>query len=107
CATGGYTSYAFFNPKGDYAGVVLLNDSQTAGPNGALADLLGRYLSRRLAGGDLRCGGERYSASLRATPGSASFSWLGRTCAAISLRAAIWSLGELMLSMAMSSPPRR
>lgn len=49
-ATGGYTSYAFFNPKGDYAGVVLLNDSQTAGPNGALADLLGRYLSRRLAG---------------------------------------------------------
>ncbi|HYM27952.1 MAG TPA: serine hydrolase domain-containing protein, partial [Steroidobacteraceae bacterium] len=48
--TGGYTSFAFFNPKGDYAGVVLLNTNKTAGPNGALADLLGRYLSRRLGG---------------------------------------------------------
>ena len=48
--TGGYTSFAFFNPRGDYAAVVLLNTTQSAGPNGALADLLGRYLSRRLAG---------------------------------------------------------
>ncbi|HET9330672.1 MAG TPA: serine hydrolase domain-containing protein [Steroidobacteraceae bacterium] len=49
-STGGYTSFAFFNPKGDYAGVVLLNTTKTAGPDGALADLLGRYLSRRFAG---------------------------------------------------------
>jgi len=48
--TGGYSSFAFFNPKGDYAAVVLLNTNQSAGPEGGLADLLGRYLSRRLAG---------------------------------------------------------
>ena len=45
-----YSSFAFFNPKGDYAAVVLLNTNQTAGTEGGLADLLGRYLSRRLAG---------------------------------------------------------
>jgi CubicO group peptidase (beta-lactamase class C family) len=46
--TGGYSSYAFFNPKGDYAAVVLLNT--TVGPNSSFADLLGQHISQRLAG---------------------------------------------------------
>lgn len=46
--TGGYSSYAFFNPKGDYAAVVLLNT--TLGPDGSFADRLGRHISQRLAG---------------------------------------------------------
>jgi D-alanyl-D-alanine-carboxypeptidase/D-alanyl-D-alanine-endopeptidase len=46
--TGGYSSYAFFNPKGDYAAVVLLNT--TVGPNTSFADLLGQHISQRLAG---------------------------------------------------------
>jgi CubicO group peptidase (beta-lactamase class C family) len=45
--TGGYSSYAFFNPQGNYAGIVLLN--RGPGP-GELADLLGQHLSQRLAG---------------------------------------------------------
>jgi len=45
--TGGYSSYAFFNPQGNYAGVVLLN----RGPGQPeIADLIGRHLSQRLAG---------------------------------------------------------
>jgi pyruvate carboxylase len=45
--------------------------------------------------------------SLSGIAGSVSFATSGRTCAAISLRAAIWSFGEFTVSMAMSSPPRR
>ncbi len=47
-ATGGYSSYAFFNPQGDYAGVVLMN--RTVGTQGSLADLLGQHISERFAG---------------------------------------------------------
>lgn len=43
--TGGYSSYASFNPKGDYAVVVLLNTA----PNG-FTDRLGQHISQRLAG---------------------------------------------------------
>jgi CubicO group peptidase (beta-lactamase class C family) len=46
--TGGFTSYAFFNPKGDYAAVVLLNT--TLGSTGSFADRLGTHMSQRLAG---------------------------------------------------------
>lgn len=46
--TGGYSSYAFFNPKGDYAAVVLLNT--TLGDTGSFADRLGQHISQRLAG---------------------------------------------------------
>src|ERR1035438_1077757 len=46
-AKAGYTSFAFFNPRGDYAAVVLLNN----GPDVAsLADLLGDHIQQRLAG---------------------------------------------------------
>jgi len=47
-ATGGYSSYAFFNPKGDYAAVVLLN--ATVGNNGSFADRIGEHIRERLAG---------------------------------------------------------
>lgn len=47
-ATGGYSAYAFFNPKGDYAAVVLLN--ATIGERGSFADRLGEHISERLAG---------------------------------------------------------
>jgi CubicO group peptidase (beta-lactamase class C family) len=47
-ATGGYSAYAFFNPKGDYAAVVLFNT--TLGPEGSFADRLGQHISQRLAG---------------------------------------------------------
>jgi CubicO group peptidase (beta-lactamase class C family) len=47
-ATGGYSSFVFFNPKGDYAAVVLMN--RTIGPRGSFADLLGTYLSQRFTG---------------------------------------------------------
>jgi D-alanyl-D-alanine-carboxypeptidase/D-alanyl-D-alanine-endopeptidase len=47
-ATGGYSAYAFFNPKGDYAGVVLLNT--TLGERGSFADRIGEHISERLAG---------------------------------------------------------
>jgi len=46
--TGGYTAYAFFNPRGDYAGVVLMNVGPD--PRGSFADLLGRHISQRFAG---------------------------------------------------------
>jgi len=46
--TGGYSSYAFFNPKGNYAAVVLFNT--TLGSNGSFADRLGEHISERLAG---------------------------------------------------------
>ena len=47
-ATGGYSSFAFFNLQGDYAGVVLMN--RTVGTQGSLADLLGQHISERFAG---------------------------------------------------------
>lgn len=47
-ATGGYCSYAFFNPKGDYAVIVLLNTS--IGRTGSFADRIGEHISQRLAG---------------------------------------------------------
>jgi serine-type D-Ala-D-Ala carboxypeptidase/endopeptidase len=46
--TGGYSSYAFFNPKQDYAAVVLMNTA--TGPNGSFADRLGQHISQRLRG---------------------------------------------------------
>jgi len=46
--TGGFSSYAFFNPKGDYAAVVLLNTGP--GDTGSFADRLGEHISQRLAG---------------------------------------------------------
>jgi D-alanyl-D-alanine-carboxypeptidase/D-alanyl-D-alanine-endopeptidase len=46
--TGGYSAYAFFNPKGDYAAVVLVNT--TIGQRGSSADRIGEHLSERLAG---------------------------------------------------------
>jgi CubicO group peptidase (beta-lactamase class C family) len=47
-SSGGFSAYAFFNLKGDYAAVVLLNASP--GPNAAFADRLGQHISQRLAG---------------------------------------------------------
>jgi serine-type D-Ala-D-Ala carboxypeptidase/endopeptidase len=44
--TGGYSSFAFFNPKEDCAAVVLLNSAS----NDGYADRLGRHISERLAG---------------------------------------------------------
>jgi CubicO group peptidase (beta-lactamase class C family) len=46
--TGGYSSYAFFNPQEDCAGVVLFNT--TLGPNGSFADRLGEHIAERLSG---------------------------------------------------------
>lgn len=47
-ATGGYSSYAFFNPKGDYAVVVLLNTAP--GGVGSFADRIGEHIGQRLTG---------------------------------------------------------
>lgn len=47
-ATGAYSSYAFFNPKGDYGVVVLLN--MTIGRQGSYADRIGQHISERMAG---------------------------------------------------------
>ena len=47
-ATGGYSSFAFFNLQGDYAGVVLMNRS--VGTQASLADLIGQHISERFAG---------------------------------------------------------
>lgn len=47
-ATGGYSSYAFFNPKEDYAAVVLFNSTITK--NGSFADRLGEHVAERLSG---------------------------------------------------------
>lgn len=47
-ATGGYSSYAFFNPAGDYGAVVLLNMS--IGDKGSYADRIGQHISARMAG---------------------------------------------------------
>jgi CubicO group peptidase (beta-lactamase class C family) len=47
-ATGGYSAYVFFNPKADYAAVVLLNT--TIGGQGSFADIVGEHIGERLAG---------------------------------------------------------
>ena len=47
-ATAACSAYAFFNPAGDYAAVVLLNSSP--GVYGSFAEVLGRHISQRLAG---------------------------------------------------------
>jgi serine-type D-Ala-D-Ala carboxypeptidase/endopeptidase len=46
--TGGYSSYAFFNPKNDYAGIVLFNT--TVSGTGSFADVVGHHLEQRLTG---------------------------------------------------------
>jgi CubicO group peptidase (beta-lactamase class C family) len=46
--TGGYTSYAFFNPEADYAAIVLVNVALSQ--RGSFADDLGRHIAQRLAG---------------------------------------------------------
>ncbi len=46
-ATGGYTSFALFNPHADYAVIVLLNN----GPSlSSAVDLIGEHISQRLTG---------------------------------------------------------
>jgi CubicO group peptidase (beta-lactamase class C family) len=47
-ATGGYSSFVFFNPQEDYAAVVLVN--RTVGTQGSLADLIGQHVGQRFAG---------------------------------------------------------
>ena len=47
--TGGYSSYAFFNPKGDFAAIVLSNTAPTAS-SGSFADRLGQHVRQRLVG---------------------------------------------------------
>ena len=47
-ATGGYSSFATFNPKDDFAVIVLLNTS--IGKSGSFADLVGQHITQRLTG---------------------------------------------------------
>lgn len=47
-ATGGYSSFAFFNPSCDCAAVVLMNT--TIGNRGSFADLLGQHIGERFTG---------------------------------------------------------
>jgi CubicO group peptidase (beta-lactamase class C family) len=47
--TGGFSSYVLFNPKGDYAVVVLFNTT-VGGPGGSFADRLGEHVSQRMTG---------------------------------------------------------
>jgi CubicO group peptidase (beta-lactamase class C family) len=47
-ATAAYSSYAFFNPKADFAAVVLWNESP--GVEGSFAEVLARHIYQRLAG---------------------------------------------------------
>jgi CubicO group peptidase (beta-lactamase class C family) len=46
--TGGYSSFAFYNPKAGYAAVVLVN--RTVSPRGNVADLIGEHIVQRFAG---------------------------------------------------------
>lgn len=46
--TGGFSSFAFFNPQSDYAGVALLNTTVSA--TGSFADLVGHHVEQRLTG---------------------------------------------------------
>ena len=47
-ATAGFSSYVFFNPQGDYGGVVLLNASPEV--DDSFVDRLGEHISERLSG---------------------------------------------------------
>jgi CubicO group peptidase (beta-lactamase class C family) len=47
-ATGAYSSYALFNPKEDFAVIVLFN--ATINANGSFADTLGQHIAQRLTG---------------------------------------------------------
>lgn len=47
-STGGFSSYALFNPKEDYAVLVLFNRSIS--PEGSFADTLGEHVAARLSG---------------------------------------------------------
>ena len=47
-STGGYSSFAFFNPRSDYAAVVLVNVA--ADSRGSLADRLGQHVAQRFEG---------------------------------------------------------
>jgi len=47
-ATGGYNSYVLFNPREDYAVVVLLN--RAPGEQRPLGDLVGEHIVQRFAG---------------------------------------------------------
>jgi serine-type D-Ala-D-Ala carboxypeptidase/endopeptidase len=47
-ATAAHSAYAFFNPRGDFAAVILFNGSP--GVNGSFAENLGRHVYQRLAG---------------------------------------------------------
>jgi len=47
--TGGYSSYALFNPKEDYAVVVLFNTTISA-TGGSFADRLGAHIAQRISG---------------------------------------------------------
>lgn len=46
--TGGFSTYAFFDPKNDCAGIVLFNT--TIGAEGSFADVLGAHMRQRLIG---------------------------------------------------------
>jgi serine-type D-Ala-D-Ala carboxypeptidase/endopeptidase len=46
-ATGGFSSYTFFNRKGDYGVIVLVNVSPR---NSSFADMLGEHIAARLEG---------------------------------------------------------
>ena len=47
-ATGGYSSYALFDPQGDFALVALFNT--TIGGSGSFADTFREHIAERLAG---------------------------------------------------------
>jgi hypothetical protein len=47
-ATAAHSAYCFFNPRGDFAAVVLYNTSP--GVNGSFVEVLGRHVYQRLAG---------------------------------------------------------
>jgi len=47
-ATGGYSSFAFFSPKRNYAGIVLAN--VTLSPRGRFAETVGKHIGARFAG---------------------------------------------------------
>jgi len=46
--TGGFTSYAFFNPQDNYAAIVLVKVALSS--RGSFADQLGQHISQRFAG---------------------------------------------------------
>ena len=46
-AISGYSSYAFFNPKGDYAAIILVNNAPGPIP---FSELLAQHIRQRLAG---------------------------------------------------------